>query len=122
MKKVLFATLSVFALTSAANAFELGGGLAAGGEVESSYNFGTEDFSVLFTPEVSFATSGLFVGASLEIDMLDLENYDFTGVDFEATYTIDGVVPGFAVEAFGEISTDADFEFGDLVVGTRLNF
>lgn len=117
MKNILLATLSVFALTSAANAFELGGGLALGGEVESSYNFGTENFGVLFTPAASFTYEGFSLTVDTEFDMLNLNADAFTGLDFEAIYTINR-----NISAYGEISTNADFTFGDLVVGTRLSF
>ena len=120
MKNILLATAVFLGAASAASAFELGNGLSVGGEVEQSYDFGTEDFSLLFTPEVDFAYAGLALNVSTEFDVLELNNAavdNFHGLDFEATYGVNDYIT-----AFGEISTDKDFEFGDLVVGTRLNF
>ena len=42
----------------------------------------------------------------------------FKGVDFEAGYTIGGT----GLRAYGEIGTDADFEFGDATVGVSFAF
>jgi len=114
------AAAAAFTFATSANAFELGNGLSVGGEVEQSYDFGTEDFAILFTPEVDFAYAGLALNVSTEFDVLELNNDavdNFQGLDFEATYGVNDYIT-----AFGEISTNKDFEFGDLVVGTRLNF
>ena len=116
----IVAAAAALTFATSANAFELGNGLSVGGEVESSYNFGTEDFGLLFTPEASFNMDGLALGVSTEFDLANLEDEvadNFKGLDFEATYTVNDWV-----SAYGEISTDKDFEFGDLVVGTRFNF
>jgi len=42
----------------------------------------------------------------------------FKGVDFEAGYTIGGT----GLRAYGEIGTDADFEFGDATLGVSFAF
>jgi hypothetical protein len=121
MKNILLATAVFFGAASAASAFEIGNtGLNVGGEVESTYNFGTEDFGVLFTPEASFEYSGLALSVTTDFDLLNIDEdlaENFDGLDFEAIYGLNDFV-----EVFGEISTDEDFEFGDLVVGSRLSF
>jgi hypothetical protein len=121
MKNILLATAVFFGAAGAASAFELGNtGISLGGEVESSYNFGTENFGLLFTPEVAVNYSGLALAVTTEFDLLNLNRNlagNFHGLDFEAIYGLNEFI-----QVYGEISTDKDFKFGDLVVGTRLTF
>jgi hypothetical protein len=121
MKNILLATAVFFGAASAASAFELGNtGISLGGELETSYNFGTEDFGVLLTPEAGFEYDILAVTVSTDLNLADFNSdvtENFQGLDFEAVLTVNDYL-----NAYGEISTDADFEFGDLVIGTRLSF
>ena len=124
MKFALLATAAIALTACVANeaaAMDLGNGLSIGGEVETSYTTSdTNNWGLDFTPEVGFAMQGFALTAETTFDMLELNNAAidrFTGVDFEATY---GVTDN--LEAFGEVSTDNDWEFGDVTVGTRLSF
>jgi len=120
MKIVGIVAAAMVAATSA-TAMDLGNGLSLGGEVETSYTTSdTDNWGLDFTPEVGFATGGFALTAETTFDMLELNNEAidrFTGVDFEATYEVNS-----NLEAFGEVSTDNDWEFGDVTVGTRLSF
>lgn len=122
MKNVVMAAVAAMGLmTTSAYAVELGGGVAAGGEVETTYNFDTETFGVLFTPEMSYDWNNtVLFEVSTEIDILELNNDavdNWTGLDFEVTYTLNN-----NLELFGEISTNEDFNFGDPIIGSRLSF
>lgn len=124
MKFALLATAAIALTACVANeaaAMDLGNGLSIGGEVETSYTTSdTNNWGVDFTPEVGFEMSGFALSAETTFDVLELNNEAidrFTGVDFEATYGISN-----NLEAFGEVSTDNDWEFGDVTVGTRLSF
>ena len=121
MKFVGIVAAAMVAATSA-SAFDLGNGLSIGGEVETSWTpqADTDAFGLEFTPEAAITFQGLTLSADTTIDMLELNNdavETFTGLDFEATYSVTG-----NLTAFGEVSADADMEFGDITIGTRLNF
>ena len=119
MKFVGIFAAAMVAATSA-TAMDLGNGLSLGGEFETSYTTGVGDYNMLFTPEAGFEAMGFALTVETEIDMLELNNDavdNFQGLDFEATYGVNDYL-----EAFGEVSTDKDLEFGDVTVGTRLNF
>lgn len=125
MKFVLIAA-SAIALTACvaneAEAMDLGNGLSIGGEVETSWTpaADTNAYGLDFTPEAAIVFQGLKLSADTTIDMLELNNDavdTFTGFDFEATYSVSD-----NLTAFGEVSTDADNEFGDITIGTRLSF
>jgi hypothetical protein len=119
MKNILLATTVLFAAASAASAFELGNtGVSLGGEVDFNYTTGVETTAMDITSSASFAKWGVFFGAETTFDLLDVDEVDdlFTGIDFDAAYAYG------ALEVYGEVSTDADFEFGDVTIGTRLSF
>jgi hypothetical protein len=42
----------------------------------------------------------------------------FNGVDLKAEYSISNM----GITAYGKVSSDADFEFGDVTVGAKLSF
>jgi hypothetical protein len=46
------------------------------------------------------------------------DNDVFKGVDFEAKYPIGTT----GLTAYGEVSTDSDFEFGDVKIGASFKF
>ena len=125
MKFVLIAASAIALTACVANeaaAFDLGNGLSIGGEVETSWTpaADTNAYGLDFTPEAAITFQGLKLSAETTFDMLELNNDavdTFTGFDFEATY---GVTDNLT--AFGEVSTDADNEFGDITIGTRLSF
>lgn len=120
MKIVGIITAALMAATSA-NSMDLGNGLSIGGEVESTYTTSdTNNYGLDFTPKAGYEFQGLALSAETTFDVLEINNEAinrFTGVDFEATYSLSK-----NVQAFGEVSTDNDWEFGDVTVGTRLSF
>lgn len=120
MKIAVLATAAILAASSA-SAFELGTtGISLGGEFDGHYTTGVEEFGLDFTPRAEFSNWGIGFGVETTFDLLELNNDavdTFTGLDFDASYQL---TP--AVEAYGEIGTNADLEFGDLTMGLRLGF
>ena len=113
------ATLAACAGTEA-EAIELGGGLKAGAEIDMNYTTGIEEWALEATPEVGFEAYGADLTVGSTFDLMGLNEDDvFKGLDFGAEYNI-GVIPGLT--AYGEIGTDADFEFGDATMGVKFAF
>ena len=111
-------TLAACAGTEA-EAIELGGGLSAGAEIDMSYTTGIEEWALEATPEVGFATMGVDLTVGSTFDLMDLNADDaFKGLDFKAEYP----VMGTGLTAYGEVGTDADFEFGDITMGVNFAF
>ena len=112
-------TLAACAGTEA-EAIELGGGLKAGAEIDMNYTTGIEEWALEATPEVGFEAYGANLTVGSTFDLMGLNEDDvFKGLDFGAEYNI-GVIPGLT--AYGEIGTDADFEFGDATMGVKFAF
>jgi len=112
-------TLAACAGTEA-EAIELGGGLKAGAEIDMNYTTGIEEWALEATPEVGFEAYGADLTVGSTFDLMGLNEDDvFKGLDFGAEYNI-GVIPGLT--AYGEIGTDADFEFGDATMGVKFAF
>ena len=60
---------------------------------------------------------GLSIGAETTVDVLDINNGDiFEGVDWKAEYAWNGLT------TYTEVSSDADFEFGDITIGAKFKF
>ena len=120
MKTTVIAAALLITATSA-SAIELGAtGISIGAEVDANYTTGVEEFAFEVTPEASFTNWGIDFSASTTMNLMDLNEDDadlFTGVDLEAGYSITN-----SLRAYGEISTDADFEFGDATVGVTFSF
>lgn len=113
-------TLAACAGTEA-EAIELGNtGVGIGGKFDTKYDTGTEEFAMEFVPKASFTNWGVDFAASTTFDILELNSDDdiFKGLDLEAGYTIGNT----GLRAYGEIGTDADFEFGDATVGVSFEF
>lgn len=109
----------IAASASAADFGLMGQTVSVGGEVDSNYNTGTEEFSVEFIPSAGITAWGVDFEASTTFDIMELNEGDvFEGLDLEAGYTIGGT----GLRAYGEIGTDADFEFGDATVGVSFKF
>jgi len=119
MKIAAFAAAATLVATSA-SAIELGNtGVSLGGMFDTKYDTGVEEFAMEFVPKASFTNWGVDFAASTTFDILGLNEDDvFKGVDFEAGYTIGGT----GLRAYGEIGTDADFEFGDATFGVSFEF
>jgi len=116
MKKLLLASAIIFAGTSA-SAMDLGYGLSVGAETELTYTTGTEVWTMDVTPSVGLGAVGVSFTAETTIDVLDLNNGDiFTGVDWKAEYVWKGMT------TYTKVSSDADFEFGDITMGAKISF
>ena len=118
MKIAVIATAAVM-VASTASAFDLGNGLSAGAEVDMNYTTGVETWALEATPEVGLALMGADVTVGSTFDLMKLNDNDvFKGVDFEAKYPIGTT----GLTAYGEVSTDSDFEFGDVKIGASFKF
>lgn len=118
MKFAAATTLAVFVASQAA-AIELGGGLKAGGSVDMNYTTGIEQWALEATPEVGFAAMGADLTVGSTFDLMGLNEDDvFKGLDFGAEYGIGET----GLKAYGEVSTDADLEFGDIKMGVTFEF
>ena len=119
MKIAAIAAAATIVATSA-SAIELGNtGVSLGGEFDTKYDTGAEEFAMEFVPKAGINRWGVDFEASTTFDVLGLNEDDvFKGVDFEAGYTIGGT----GLRAYGEIGTDADFEFGDATLGVSFEF
>ena len=116
MKKLLLASALAVAATSA-HAMDLGYGLSVGAETDMSYTTGTETWELDVTPKLSMGAYGATLSAETTVDVLDINNGDiFTGVDWKAEYAWKGFT------TYTEVSSDADFEFGDITMGAKFKF
>ena len=116
MKKLLLASAVAVAATSA-SAMDLGYGLSVGAETELTYTTGTEVWTMDVTPSMGLGAYGASFTAETTIDVLDLNNGDiFTGVDWKAEYVWKGMT------TYTKVSSDADFEFGDITMGAKISF
>ena len=115
MKKLLLASAIAVAGTSVA-AMDLGYGLSVGAETELTYTTGKETWTLDVTPSVGLGAYGVSFTAETKVDVLDLNNGDiFTGVDWEAEYVWKGIT------TYTKVSSDKDFEFGDITMGAKLS-
>ena len=105
--------------TSAASAAEIGNtGISVGGKVDANYTTGLDNFAVDFIPRASYSAFGVGFGVETTFDIMGLNDDDvFKGIDLDASYE---VMPGLT--AYGEVGTDADFEFGDVKMGVSFSF
>jgi len=124
--KFVAATVAALGLAACAAdeaaAIELGGGLKAGGEIDMNYTTGVEEWALEATPEVGFAAAGVVFTVGSTFDLMGLNEDDvFKGLDFGAEYDL-GAIGVNGIKAYGEVSTDADFEFGDITMGVNFSF
>ena len=116
MKKILL-PVAFAAMTTSVSAMDLGYGLSVGAETELTYTTGTEVWTMDVTPSMGLGAYGASFTAETTIDVLDLNNGDiFTGVDWKAEYVWNGIT------AYTKVSSDADFEFGDITMGAKISF
>lgn len=93
--------------------------VSVGGKVDANYDTGTELYAMEFVPKAGINAWGVDFGVETTFDMLQLNDGDvFQGLDYTAGYTIGDT----GLRAYGEISSDADFEFGDATVGVSFSF
>ena len=116
MKKLLL-TVAFATVATSASAIDLGYGLSIGAETDMSYTTGTETWELDVTPTLSMGAYGVSFSAETTVDVLDINNGDiFEGVDWKAEYAWNGLT------TYTEVSSDADFEFGDITIGAKFKF
>ena len=116
MKKLLLASVLAVVGTSV-SAMDLGYGVSVGAETELTYTTGTELWTMDVTPSMGIGAYGVSFTGETTIDVLDLNNGDiFTGVDWKAEYVWNGMT------TYTKVSSDADFEFGDITLGAKIKF
>jgi len=116
MKKLLL-SVAFAAMATSVSAMDLGYGLSVGAETELTYTTGTEVWTMDVTPSMGLGAYGASFTAETTIDVLDLNNGDiFTGVDWKAEYVWNGIT------TYTKVSSDADFEFGDITMGAKISF
>lgn len=119
MKLAVFATVATLLVATSASAVDLGNGLTAGAEIDMNYTTGTELWALEATPEVGLGLMGTQVTVGSTFDLMNLNGDDtFKGIDFEAKYPIGST----GLTAYGEVSTDSDFEFGNVKMGATFAF
>jgi len=91
--------------------------ISAGAESDINYVTGVEEWEWTATPYAAFTTSvGVGLSVETEIDMRELDEEIFQGLDWAAEYAVSGVT------LYTEVSSDRDWEFGDITVGAKVKF
>ena len=116
MKKLLL-PVAFATMATSATAMDIGYGLSIGADTELTYTTGTELWTLDVTPSMGLGAYGASFTAETTIDVLDLNNGDiFNGVDWKAEYVWKGIT------TYTKVSSDEDFNFGDITVGAKLSF
>jgi hypothetical protein len=120
MNKLLLATAITLATTTAyaADLELLGQTISVGAESDINYTTGVEEWEWTATPYAAFTTSlGVVLTAETEFDILGLdEDKIFNGMDYTAEYGVNGVT------IYTEVSSDRDWDFGNVTVGMKALF
>jgi len=118
--KTLAIILALTATTATAADFPLlGQTVSIGAESNTNYTTGVEDWEWELTPYAGVNLMGVGLTLETDIDMLKLDEDDiFTGVDVELNYS----VPHTNVNLYTEVSSDKDFDFGDVTIGATVKF
>jgi len=119
--KRLLLPVAIIAGASSAHALDLGGGLSVGATTDLSYTTGSELWELDVTPKVAMTAFGASLSAESDIDILSLNTNNelkdmFTGIDWKASYAWKGMT------TYTEVSSDADFEFGNITMGVKYSF
>lgn len=119
MKNVLIAGAVAAITATNISAAELGStGINIGAKLDGHYTTGVDEWSIDFVPSAGFNKWGIDFKGSTTIDVIELNDGDiFQGLDLEAGYSL---VEG--LRAYGEVSADADLEFGDITMGVSFSF
>ena len=119
MNKLVLATVVALSAT-AAHAIDVdlfGQTISVGAESDINYVTGIEEWEWTATPYAAFTTSvGVTLSAETDINMRELDKDIFKGVDYTAEYAVNGVT------LYTEVSSDRDWEFGDITVGAKVKF
>ena len=116
MKTVILAS-AIAVVGTSVSAIDLGNGLSMGTEVDMSYVTGVDTWALGATPYAAISQYGVTLKAETEFDVLKINEDDvFKGVDLTAEYVWN------IMTTYTEVSTDADFEFGDITIGAKIKF
>jgi hypothetical protein len=116
MKHLIIASALAVAATSV-SAVDLGNGLSMGAEIDTNYVTGVDTWSLDATPYAAITQYGITLKAETTVDVLKINEDDvFKGVDLSAEYAWNGFT------TYTEVSSDKDFEFGDITVGAKIKF
>ena len=115
----IVAAAGIFAATSA-SAIDLGAtGVSIGATVDANYTTGVDTYAVDFTPSAGYNAFCIGLGVETTFDVFKFNEGDvFKGLDFDASYSLGAT----GASVYGEVGTDADFEFGDVTVGAKFSF
>ncbi len=115
MKMILLAT-TVLAMTAiSAMAFDLGYGFSAGADINAEYNLTAGgNIALTATPALYYSLASVDLTISTDINMTDVY---FVGLDLEASYDLND-----SFDLYANVSTDENFNFGDLVIGATVSF
>ncbi len=117
--KTLIAASAISLLATTATAADLFGGLSVDTETHVSYTTGTETWAANFTPSVGWGMYGLDMSVATTVDLMGLDEDEiFNGLDFKAEYELLST----GIMTYGKVSSDADFNFGNVTVGAKLSF
>jgi len=126
MKKLELAVIAAWvglasvmaATTSYSKDFTIAGQtISVGAESDINYVTGIEEWDWTATPYAAFTTSaGIGLSVETEINMRELDEDIFQGIDWTAEYAVSGVT------VYTEVSSDSDWEFGDITVGAKVKF
>lgn len=120
MNKLLLATAITLVATtaSAADLDVFGQTISVGAESDINYTTGVEEWEWTATPYASFTTSlGVVLIAETEFDIRGLDEEEvFKGIDYTAEYGVNGVT------VYTEVSSDRDWDFGNVTVGMKAKF
>mgnify|MGYP005996666575 FL=1 len=116
MKTVIF-SVALATVATSVSAIDLGNGLSMGAEVDTSYVTGVDTWALEATPYAAISQYGVTLKAETTVDVLKINEDDvFKGVDLTAEYVWNNMT------TYTEISSDADFEFGDVTIGAKIKF
>lgn len=116
MKTFLLTATAVLALTAGvAQAADLGHGFALSTEINAEYNVTAGgDVALTATPELAYTIGSVDLTVATDIDLADI---NFVGLDLEAKYVVND-----NWDLYADVSTDADLNFGDVVIGATVKF
>ena len=116
MKTVIF-SVALATVATSVSAIDLGNGLSMGAEIDTSYVTGVDTWALEATPYAAISQYGITLKAETTVDVLKInEDNVFKGVDLSAEYAWNGFT------TYTEVSSDKDFEFGDITIGAKIKF
>ena len=115
--KTVICSVALVTVATSVSAIELGNGLSIGAEVDTSYVTGVDTWTMEATPYAAFNLYGTTLKAETTVDVLKINEDDvFKGVDLSAEYAWNGFT------TYTKVSSDKDFEFGDITIGAKIKF